>query len=93
MALRFHKVAPGKAQTVRVTTHSGSRAQFIVQFPNGDGMTHGARVGKTGKLSWSYIQPKNTTTSKSRTAGVRVNVTLGSRHNTSRKTYSIGPGR
>lgn len=89
-----HKtLAPGKKQKVMVTALAGAAVHYTVTYPNKRHKTHNGTIGSSGRTSWSYTQPKGSTTSKSRTAGVRVNVTLGDQHKTSRKTYTIGPGR
>ncbi|HEX6506110.1 MAG TPA: hypothetical protein VF221_00610 [Chloroflexota bacterium] len=93
VTLAHKSLAPGKKQKVTVTTAGGASVQYVVQFPNKHKKTHSTTAGASGKLSWSYTQPANTTTSRSRTASVRVNVTLGDQHKTSKKTYAIGPGK
>jgi hypothetical protein len=89
-----HKtLAPGKKQKVIVTALAGAHTHYTVTYPNKRHKTHSGTIGSSGRTSWSYTQPKNYTTAKSRTASVRVNVTLGDQHKTSKKTYTIGPGR
>jgi hypothetical protein len=89
-----HKtLAPGKKQKVMVTALAGASVHYTVTYPNKGHKTHDGTIGSSGRTSWSYTQPKNSTTAKSRTASVRVNVTLGAQVKTSKKTYSIGPGK
>ncbi len=86
-------VAPGSKQKVTVSALAGATTHYTVTYPNKHHKTHNGLIGSSGRTSWTYTQPKNTTTTKSRTASVRVNVTLGTQFKTSKKTYSIGPGR
>jgi hypothetical protein len=89
-----HKtLAPGKKQKVMVTALAGATVHYAVSYPNKHHKTHNGTIGSSGRTSWSYTQPKNTTTAKSRTASVRVNVTLGTQLKTSKKNYTIGPGK
>lgn len=90
----LHKtVAPGKKQEVMVSALAGATTHYTVTYPNKRHKTHDGLIGSSGRTSWTYTQPKNSTTAKSRTASVRVNVTLGTQFKTSKKTYTIGPGK
>ena len=86
-------LAPGKKQKVMVTALAGASVHYSVTYPNKRHKTHDGTIGPSGRTSWSYTQRANTTTTRSRTATVRVDVTLGAQRKTSKKSYTIGPGR
>lgn len=73
--LAHSALAPGKKQTVTVTTAPSAVVRLAVTYPNGKTSRVTRAAGSTGKATWTYTQPAGTIKPSSRTARVAVVVT------------------
>jgi hypothetical protein len=91
VSLAKHSLQGGVKQTISIKTSAYAAARIVVRFPDNKTKTHTSRASSGGVLHWSFVEPRGTTTGKSRI--VRVTVTVHDptgAHNTATKTYTTG---
>ncbi len=89
LSLGSKSVAAGKKQKVKVTTLPGASVDITVTFPNKKKKTHSGTAGSAGTVSWSFTQPSNVTTAKSRSATVKAVATGNGQTVSASKKYTI----
>ena len=89
LKLAHSSVAVGKSQKATVTTLPGASVDIRVTFPNHKLKSHPGAASAAGVFSWTFKQPANTTTSKSRTVLVHAVASANGTTKSVTKKYKI----